>query len=224
VLSACFQKAGTPNHPPSHPAIAGMPLPVLRSPPARTAATRGFSVIGSAPRHNPRPGCVSATEAAWRKAWFARFSTTTSCANRGDTGILYPTRSEGIKPTATAVTQAQPPRRQLIGGNSFGSFTRGQSVGTAAASSLAFGQSRRNLSTVNPPSMYTTSFAFFEALWDAGVSHCFVNLGSDHPSIIEAMVKGAREKKDRFPRIITCPNEVDTHLCSPWPCIAYKCR
>lgn len=56
--------------------------------------------------------------------------------------------------------------------------------------------------------MYTTSFAFFEALWDAGVTHCFVNLGSDHPSIIEAMVKGAREKKGQFPRIITCPNEV----------------
>lgn len=56
--------------------------------------------------------------------------------------------------------------------------------------------------------MYTTSFAFFEALWDAGVTHVFVNLGSDHPSIIEAMVKGAREKKGQFPRIITCPNEM----------------
>ncbi|KAM0334448.1 hypothetical protein ACHAQA_001475 [Verticillium albo-atrum] len=56
--------------------------------------------------------------------------------------------------------------------------------------------------------MYTASFAFFEALWDAGVTHCFVNLGSDHPSIIEAMVKGQREKKGRFPRMITCPNEM----------------
>jgi thiamine pyrophosphate-dependent acetolactate synthase large subunit-like protein len=56
--------------------------------------------------------------------------------------------------------------------------------------------------------MYTTSFAFFEALWDAGVEYVFVNLGSDHPSIIEAMVKGSREKKGQFPRIITCPNEV----------------
>ena len=56
--------------------------------------------------------------------------------------------------------------------------------------------------------MYTASFAFFEAIWDAGVTHCFVNLGSDHPSIIEAMVKGQREKKGKFPRIITCPNEV----------------
>lgn len=56
--------------------------------------------------------------------------------------------------------------------------------------------------------MYTTSFAFFEALWEAGITHVFVNLGSDHPSIIEAMVKGQREKKASFPRIITCPNEM----------------
>ncbi|KFY80747.1 hypothetical protein V499_00455 [Pseudogymnoascus sp. VKM F-103] len=56
--------------------------------------------------------------------------------------------------------------------------------------------------------MYTASFAFFEALWEAGVTHCFVNLGSDHPSIIEAMVKGQNEKKGEFPRIITCPNEM----------------
>ncbi|CAN8097629.1 unnamed protein product [Discula destructiva] len=56
--------------------------------------------------------------------------------------------------------------------------------------------------------MYTTSFAFFEALWEAGVTHVFVNLGSDHPSIIEAMVKGQREAKGNFPRIITCPNEM----------------
>lgn len=56
--------------------------------------------------------------------------------------------------------------------------------------------------------MYTASFAFFEALWEAGVTHCFVNLGSDHPSIIEAMVKGQNEKRDQFPKIITCPNEM----------------
>ncbi|KAH7329535.1 thiamine pyrophosphate enzyme, N-terminal TPP binding domain-containing protein [Stachybotrys elegans] len=55
---------------------------------------------------------------------------------------------------------------------------------------------------------YTASSAFFEALWEAGVTHCFVNLGSDHPSIIEAMVKGTRENRDKFPRIITCPNEM----------------
>ncbi|KAF2719322.1 acetolactate synthase [Polychaeton citri CBS 116435] len=56
--------------------------------------------------------------------------------------------------------------------------------------------------------MYTASFAFFEALWEAGVTHVFVNLGSDHPSILEAIVKGQKEKPDEFPRIITCPNEM----------------
>jgi len=58
------------------------------------------------------------------------------------------------------------------------------------------------------PSIYTASFAFFEALWEAGVAHVFVNLGSDHPSIIEAIVKGQKEKAGQFPRIITCPNEM----------------
>ena len=42
----------------------------------------------------------------------------------------------------------------------------------------------------------------------AGISRCFVNLGSDHPSIIEAIVKGQNERRDHFPRIITCPNEM----------------
>ncbi|KAF2762268.1 acetolactate synthase-like protein catalytic subunit [Pseudovirgaria hyperparasitica] len=63
-------------------------------------------------------------------------------------------------------------------------------------------------SDVRGAGLYTTSFAFFEALWEAGVTHCFVNLGSDHPSIIEAMVKGKKEKDGEFPRIITCPNEM----------------
>ncbi|SMR63179.1 unnamed protein product [Zymoseptoria tritici ST99CH_3D1] len=59
-----------------------------------------------------------------------------------------------------------------------------------------------------PPIMYTASFAFFEALWDAGVTHVFVNLGSDHPSILEAIVKGQRETPHKFPKILTCPNEM----------------
>ena len=42
----------------------------------------------------------------------------------------------------------------------------------------------------------------------AGITHCFVNLGADHPSIIEAIVKGQKERRDHFPRIITCPNEM----------------
>lgn len=63
-------------------------------------------------------------------------------------------------------------------------------------------------STAPPKGLYTASSALFDAMWDAGITHCFVNLGSDHPSIMEAMVRGARERKGRFPRIITCPNEV----------------
>ncbi|KAM5351102.1 hypothetical protein ACJ41O_003825 [Fusarium nematophilum] len=84
---------------------------------------------------------------------------------------------------------------------------------SAGASSTALhrpaprGLISRPYSTANPK-MYTASFAFFEAIWEAGITHCFVNLGSDHPSIIEAMVKGQREAKGNFPKIITCPNEM----------------
>jgi hypothetical protein len=60
--------------------------------------------------------------------------------------------------------------------------------------------------------MYTTSFAFFEAIAAAGVSYCFVNLGSDHPSLLEAMV--TQKSSPKFPRIITCPSEV-----CPCPCL-----
>lgn len=42
------------------------------------------------------------------------------------------------------------------------------------------------------------------------MTNVFVNLGSDHPSIIEAIVKGQNEKKGQFPKIVTCPNEVGT--------------
>ncbi|TRX90566.1 hypothetical protein FHL15_008539 [Xylaria flabelliformis] len=42
----------------------------------------------------------------------------------------------------------------------------------------------------------------------AGITTCFVNVGSDHPSVIEAIVKGKRERPDRWPRMITCPSEI----------------
>ncbi|OTA59201.1 thiamine pyrophosphate enzyme [Hypoxylon sp. EC38] len=58
------------------------------------------------------------------------------------------------------------------------------------------------------PRSYTTAFALFEALWEAGITACFINVGSDHPSIIEAIVKGKRERPDSWPRMITCPSEV----------------
>ena len=55
---------------------------------------------------------------------------------------------------------------------------------------------------------YTASYAFFEALAEAGVAYCFVNLGSDHPSIMEAMAQSQnRAGKASFPQIVTCPHE-----------------
>ncbi|KAH7411763.1 thiamine pyrophosphate enzyme [Phaeosphaeria sp. MPI-PUGE-AT-0046c] len=58
------------------------------------------------------------------------------------------------------------------------------------------------------PGSYTTAFAMFEGLWEAGVRNCFVNVGSDHPSVLEAFVKGKRECPGAFPRMITCPSEM----------------
>jgi thiamine pyrophosphate-dependent acetolactate synthase large subunit-like protein len=58
------------------------------------------------------------------------------------------------------------------------------------------------------PIRYTASFEFFKAIWELGRRNCFVNLGSDHPSVMEARAKGYREKKDSFLRIFTCPNEM----------------
>lgn len=83
---------------------------------------------------------------------------------------------------------------------------------TTSTRPLSIDLTKRNVQTRSystaSTKMYTASFAFFEAIYEAGVTHCFVNLGSDHPSIIEAMVKGKREANGKFPRIITCPNEV----------------
>ncbi|TPX13078.1 uncharacterized protein E0L32_006504 [Thyridium curvatum] len=55
---------------------------------------------------------------------------------------------------------------------------------------------------------YSASYAFFEGLYEAGVSHVFVNLGSDHPAIMEALARGAQVKGVQFPRVITCPHEM----------------
>ncbi|EAS50031.1 possible thiamine pyrophosphate enzyme [Aurantimonas manganoxydans SI85-9A1] len=55
--------------------------------------------------------------------------------------------------------------------------------------------------------MYTASTAFLEALMEAGVTHLFVNFGSDHPGLIEAIAE-ARAEGRPVPRVITCPNEM----------------
>ncbi|KAM3510702.1 hypothetical protein MY11210_005628 [Beauveria gryllotalpidicola] len=59
--------------------------------------------------------------------------------------------------------------------------------------------------------MYTTSSAFFDAIWDAGVTHCFVNLGSDHPSFIDAMMV-AMSMADGYARLTNKPQCVIVHV------------
>ncbi|KAI1424864.1 thiamine pyrophosphate enzyme [Xylaria sp. FL1777] len=46
--------------------------------------------------------------------------------------------------------------------------------------------------------------------WKRGITACFVNVGSDHPSIIETIVKRKRERPHNWLRMITCPSEVIT--------------
>ncbi|KAK4234222.1 thiamine pyrophosphate enzyme, N-terminal TPP binding domain-containing protein [Achaetomium macrosporum] len=129
---------------------------------------------------------------------------TGAAAGIGRRGTYRFISSTGSRDTSLPCSQAVNKNLALVSPTPLGKVT------TTLPSIQAGPSQHRWSSTVvtDKPKMYTTSFAFFEALWDAGVTHVFVNLGSDHPSIIEAMVKGAREKKGQFPRIITCPNEM----------------
>ncbi|KUM65856.1 hypothetical protein ACN42_g1224 [Penicillium freii] len=61
---------------------------------------------------------------------------------------------------------------------------------------------------VKDGSLTSAAEKFFEALSEAGITHCFVNLGSDHPAMLEAMIKAKQENKTNFPNIITCPSEL----------------
>ncbi|KAJ5383601.1 Thiamine pyrophosphate enzyme C-terminal TPP-binding [Penicillium concentricum] len=61
---------------------------------------------------------------------------------------------------------------------------------------------------VKDGSLTSAAENFFEALSEAGITHCFVNLGSDHPAMLEAMIKAKQENKTNFPNIITCPSEL----------------
>jgi thiamine pyrophosphate-dependent acetolactate synthase large subunit-like protein len=59
--------------------------------------------------------------------------------------------------------------------------------------------------------MYTTSSVFLQALSAAGITHAFVNWGSDHPGLLEDLERQCTENhptRDTNPTIITCPNEM----------------
>ncbi|KAB8068741.1 hypothetical protein BDV29DRAFT_162097 [Aspergillus leporis] len=47
----------------------------------------------------------------------------------------------------------------------------------------------------------TAAEGFFEELTQAGVTHCFVNLGSDYPAMLDAMIKA---KQGAIRRILLC--------------------
>jgi acetolactate synthase-1/2/3 large subunit len=53
---------------------------------------------------------------------------------------------------------------------------------------------------------YTAADALMEALQEVGISYLFCNLGSDHPSMIEALAKAKVEGK-KLPKAIICPHE-----------------
>ncbi|KAL0570573.1 hypothetical protein V5O48_011392 [Marasmius crinis-equi] len=56
--------------------------------------------------------------------------------------------------------------------------------------------------------MYTTSSAFLKVLSNAGITHAFVNWGSDHPALLEDLQRQRVEGKETSPQIVTCPNEM----------------
>lgn len=63
------------------------------------------------------------------------------------------------------------------------------------------------MTTVNvSTSTVTTADELMDAFQEVGISYLFCNLGSDHPSIIEALAKAKVENKP-LPKAIICPHE-----------------
>ncbi|KAG6811241.1 hypothetical protein H0H92_008411 [Tricholoma furcatifolium] len=57
--------------------------------------------------------------------------------------------------------------------------------------------------------MYTTSSVFLQSLANAGITHAFVNWGSDHPALLEDLERQRTEGHGKTdPEIVTCPNEM----------------
>ncbi|KXN83072.1 Benzoylformate decarboxylase [Leucoagaricus sp. SymC.cos] len=56
--------------------------------------------------------------------------------------------------------------------------------------------------------MYTASSIFLKALADGGITHAFVNWGSDHPGLLEDLERQRVETGERAIQIVTCPNEM----------------
>ncbi|KAG6842780.1 hypothetical protein H0H93_003444, partial [Arthromyces matolae] len=50
-------------------------------------------------------------------------------------------------------------------------------------------------------STYSTSSLFLRSLWDAGITHVFVNWGSDHPALLEDLERQRIEDGETKPEI-----------------------
>ncbi|KJA15640.1 hypothetical protein HYPSUDRAFT_148795 [Hypholoma sublateritium FD-334 SS-4] len=59
-------------------------------------------------------------------------------------------------------------------------------------------------------STYTTSTLFLRTLSRAGITHAFVNWGSDHPALLEELERQRIESAtgNTTPTVVTCPNEM----------------
>ncbi|GAA5972221.1 hypothetical protein JCM21900_006225 [Sporobolomyces salmonicolor] len=64
-----------------------------------------------------------------------------------------------------------------------------------------------------PKEVFTTSNVFLDVLVKAGITHAFVNLGSDHPSLLEALTSRAKHGLPSM-EIVTCPNEMVALSCA----------
>lgn len=56
--------------------------------------------------------------------------------------------------------------------------------------------------------MYTASSVFLQTLSDVGITHAFVNWGSDHPGMLEDLERQRVENGRTALKIVTCPNEM----------------
>lgn len=62
-----------------------------------------------------------------------------------------------------------------------------------------------------PVEVFTTSNVLLQTLVDAGIKRAFVNLGSDHPALLEAFASRKKHGLESL-EIVTCPNEVPPNL------------
>ncbi|KAL1752602.1 thiamine pyrophosphate enzyme, N-terminal TPP binding domain-containing protein [Schizophyllum commune] len=56
--------------------------------------------------------------------------------------------------------------------------------------------------------MHTTATLFLKTLADCGITHAFVNWGSDHPALLEELERERVEEGQTAVEIVTCPSEM----------------